>query len=33
MSASAGVMGGGGGGSPLPDAPKQLGVLRVGPNI
>jgi hypothetical protein len=28
-----GVKGGGGGGSPLPEAPKPLGVLRVGPTI
>jgi hypothetical protein len=30
---STGVMGGGGGKSPLPDASKPLGVLRVGPTI
>jgi hypothetical protein len=33
MSASAVVMGGGSDGSPLPEAPKPFGVLRVGPTI
>jgi hypothetical protein len=33
MNVSDGVMGGGGGSSPLPDAPKPLGELRVGPTI
>jgi hypothetical protein len=32
-SASIGVMGGGDGVSPLTEAPKPLGVLRVGPTI
>jgi hypothetical protein len=32
-SASVSVRGGGGGGWPLPEAPKPLGVLRVGPTI
>jgi hypothetical protein len=33
MKASDGVMGGGGGKSPLPPAPKPLGELRVVPTI
>jgi hypothetical protein len=33
MKVSTGVMGGGGGISPLPDASKPLGVLRVDPTI
>jgi hypothetical protein len=33
MNVSDDVMGGGGGSSPLPDAPKPLGELRVGPTI
>jgi hypothetical protein len=33
MKASDGIMGGGGGRSPLPDAPKPLGELRIGPII
>jgi hypothetical protein len=33
MKVSTGVMGGGGGRSPLPDVSKPLGVLRVDPTI
>jgi hypothetical protein len=33
ISAFDGIMGDGGGSSPLPDAPKPLGELRVGPTI
>jgi hypothetical protein len=33
MKASNGIMGGGGGSSPLSDAPKPLVELRVGPTI